>query len=325
MTPPFKPWDNPSLSHTTESNMKIGVMLGASGPSANLAAHIESAKTAEADGFDSVWMANIFGLDAISTLGFAGRETSRIKLGTAVTPTYPRHPTAIAQQALTTAAACDGRFVLGIGLSHKVVIENMLGHSYDKPARHMREYLSVLAPLLRGEAVNYNGEQYRVNGFSINFAEMPKVPLVVAALGPVMLDLTGRLADGTITWMTGPATLESHIIPGISKGAAAEGKPQPSVIVGMPIVLTNDEDGARNFIGQTLAMYGQLPSYRAMLDKEGAAGPADLAMVGDEATLRAGLARLRDMGVTDFGAAISASDSETHARTQAFLKAEASA
>lgn len=303
--------------------MEIGVMLGASGPNANLAAHIDSAKKAEADGFDSVWMANIFGLDAISTLGFAGRETNRIKLGTAVTPTYPRHPTAIAQQALTTAAACDDRFVLGIGLSHKVVIENMLGQSYDKPARHMKEYLSVLAPLLRGETVYFNGEQYRVNGLGINFADRPDVPLVVAALGSIMLDLTGRLADGTITWMTGPATLESHIIPRINKGAAAEGKPQPSVIVGMPIVLTNDEDGARNFIGQTLAMYGQLPSYRAMLDKEGAAGPADLAMVGDEATLRTGLARLRDIGVTDFGAAISASDPETYARTEAFLKAEA--
>lgn len=303
--------------------MKIGVMLGASGPAANLAAHIESAKKAEADGFDSVWMANIFGLDAISTLGFAGRETSRIKLGTAVTPTYPRHPTAIAQQALTTAAACDGRFVLGIGLSHKVVIENMLGFSYDKPARHMREYLSVLAPLLRGEPVNHNGEHYRVNSFSINFADMPKVPLVVAALGPVMLDLAGRLADGTITWMTGPATLESHIIPGISKGASAEGKPQPSVVAGMPIVLTNDEEGARTQIGQSLAMYGQLPSYRAMLDREGVSGPAELAMVGDEATLRTGLSRLRDIGVTDFAAAITAGDAEGYARTEAFLKAEA--
>ena len=104
-------------------------------------------------------MANIFGLDAISTLGIIGYETKKIGLGTAVTPSYPRHPTAIAQQALTTGAAASGRFSLGIGLSHQVVIEDMMGLSYAHPARHMREYLSVLGPLLRGEMANFSGEQ----------------------------------------------------------------------------------------------------------------------------------------------------------------------
>ena len=138
--------------------MKIGTMLGADGTGMTLDDVIATAKAAEAAGLDSIWMANIFSYDAISTLALVGRETSRIELGTAVTPTYPRHPTAIAQQALTTAAASDGRFTLGIGLSHQLVIESMLGMSYDKPARHMREYLSVLMPLKRAVRVTSAGK-----------------------------------------------------------------------------------------------------------------------------------------------------------------------
>ena len=155
------------------TEMKIGTMLGADGTGMTLDDVINTAKAAEDLGLDSVWMANIFSYDAISALALVGRETSRIQLGTAVTPTFPRHPTAIAQQAMTTSAAANGRFTLGIGLSHQIVIENMLGMSYDKPARHMREYLSVLMPLVRGETVSFNGDQYKVNGVTkpcgINF------------------------------------------------------------------------------------------------------------------------------------------------------------
>ena len=144
-------------------------MIGADGANTTLDDVIGIAQHAEkAAGLDSVWMANIFSFDAISTLALIGRETKRIALGTAVTPTYPRHPTAIAQQALTTAAASGNRFTLGIGLSHQLVIENMLGMSYDAPAKHMREYLSVLMPLVRGETVTFNGEQYRVNGITLD-------------------------------------------------------------------------------------------------------------------------------------------------------------
>jgi alkanesulfonate monooxygenase SsuD/methylene tetrahydromethanopterin reductase-like flavin-dependent oxidoreductase (luciferase family) len=129
-------------------------MMGATGME-TLDDVISMVKRAEAAGIDSIWMANIFSYDAISTLAIVGRETKTIELGTAVTPTYPRHPTAMAQQALTTAAASNCRFTLGIGLSHQIVIEGMLGLSYDKPARHMREYLNVLMPLVRGETCNF--------------------------------------------------------------------------------------------------------------------------------------------------------------------------
>jgi 5,10-methylenetetrahydromethanopterin reductase len=303
--------------------MRIGIMLGADGPDGTIDSVIDNARQVERAGFDDLWMANIFGLDAITTLGLVGHATKKIGLGTAVTPTYPRHPSAIAQQAMTSSAAAGGgRFTLGIGLSHKVVIEGMLGFSYDRPAKHMKEYLEILGPLLKGEMVNYAGEEYRVNNLAFRIPGAGPLPLFVAALGPVMLNLAGKLADGTITWMTGPKTLSSHIIPRITAGANSVGKPAPSIAAGFPIALTTDVPAARERIGKSLQMYGMLPSYRAMLDKEGLAGPGDLALLGDEAGLRQDLARLRNVGVTHFTAAIVAGDREAYQRTFDFLASE---
>lgn len=301
--------------------MKKGLMLGATeGPDSSLDGLVKACQEAEANGFDDVWMANVFSFDAISALSIAARETQKIGLGTAVTPTFPRHPTAIAQQALTAgSAAGGGRFKLGIGLSHKLVIEDMLGFSYDKPARHMREYLSILGPLLKGETVSYSGDQYNVNNITIAVPGSGTVPLLVAALGPVMLKLAGQLADGTITWMTGPNTLENHIIPAINAAAQEAGKSKPMIVAGFPVVLTNEPDKAREAIGKTLQIYGMLPSYRAMLDKEGLAGPADVAFVGDEAELRKNIQRLEDIGVTDFSAVIVTTDKNIYDRTMEFL------
>lgn len=300
--------------------MRIGVMSGATGgPDGEIDGLVARAKDLEARGFHSIWMANIFGLDAITALAIVGRETARIELGTAVVPSYPRHPVAIAQQCLTAQAAADGRFVLGVGLSHKLVIENMLGLSYEKPARHMREYMAVLGPLLRGEPVKFAGEHYQVNA-AVQVPGAAPVPVVIAALGDHMLKIAGQTSDGSILWMTGPATIENHIVPKLSAAAAAAGRADPRVVAGFPIILTNKPDEARENIGKLLTMYGQLPSYRAMLDKEGLAGPADLAIVGDEAVLNAELDRLRDVGVTDFDAAIMPVEQGADDRTIAFLE-----
>lgn len=301
------------------TEMRIGTMLGADGTGMSLDDVINMAKAAEDAGLDSVWMANIFSYDAISTLALIGRETSRLQLGTAVTPTFPRHPTAIAQQAMTTSAASNGRFTLGIGLSHQVVIENMLGMSYDKPARHMREYLEVLMPLVRGETVAFNGDQYRVNGVTLDIPGGSPMPVVVAALGPVMLKLAGELADGTNTWMVGPNTMESHIVARLHKAAADAGRPTPRVVGGFPMALTTNVEAAKEKINEQLVIYGQLPSYRAMLDKEGAAGPADIALVGDENALRGEIARLESIGVTDFNAAVVDVEAGARQRTLEFL------
>jgi F420-dependent oxidoreductase-like protein len=297
--------------------MRIGLMLGGSGSSlVDIAAQ---ARRAESGGFASFWMPNIFALDAITTAAIVGREVGRIELGTAVVPTYPRHPVALAQQALTAAVASGGRFTLGIGLSHRIVIEDMFGLDYSKPARHMREYLEVLTPLLRSEPAKFAGSEFRVN-VGLSVPEAPRVPVLVAALGPVMLGLAGRLADGTITWMTGPRTLAHHIVPTIARAARDAGRPAPRIVAGLPIALTNDASRAREAIAKTFEIYGTLPSYRAMLDREGAAGPADVAMVGDEAALRAQIGRLGDAGVTDFDAAIVPLEEGSADRTLAFLE-----
>ena len=299
--------------------MRIGIMLGADGANRNLDGVIALVKQAEAAGLDNVWLANIFSFDAITTLALAGRETQRIGLGTAVTPSYPRHPTAIAQQALTAQAACQGRFTLGIGLSHKLVIEDMLGLSYARRAAHMREYLDVLMPLVRGETLDYDGDEYRVHGLAMDIPGSQGLGVVVAALGPAMLKVAGALADGTNTWMVGPNTMEQHIVPRLASAAEAAGRPAPRIVAGFPIALTSKPDDARQAVGKALTIYGQLPSYRAMLDREGAKGPEDVAILGDENLLRGEIKRLQDIGVTDFNAAIVAAEPGAYDRTLEFL------
>ena len=281
-------------------------------------AAVAAAKQVEAEGFAGFYLPQIFGLDALTTLAIVGREVPRIELGTGVVPTYPRHPMMLAAQALTTQQASGGRLTLGIGLSHQIVIESMFGYSYDKPARHMREYLSILMPLLHGEASAFTGETLTGNG-SVAIETDP-VPVLVAALGPRMLELAGQFTEGTITWMTGPATLDSHIVPSIQKAAADAGRPAPRVAVGLPVCVTDDADGARERAAKTFEIYGMLPSYRAMLDREGAAGPADVAIVGDEATVAAGIKRVADAGATDFSAAEFAVDPEERRRTRELLR-----
>jgi F420-dependent oxidoreductase-like protein len=300
--------------------MRIGVMSGATpGPDGELDGLVARAKDLEARGFHSMWMANIFGLDAIIAQAIVGRETKQIELGTAVVPSYPRHPAALAQQCVTAQAAANGRFVLGVGLSHQLVIENMFGLSYAKPARHMREYMAVLGPLLRGEPAKFEGEEYRVN-MALDMPGASPVPVLIAALGDHMLRIAGRTSDGTILWMTGPQTIESHIGPKLRAAASEAGRSEPRIVAGFPIVVTNDADAVRERIGKALVMYGQLPSYRAMLDKEGAAGPADIAIVGDEKTVDASLDRLRDVGVTDFDAAIVPVEDGADERTIEYLQ-----
>jgi 5,10-methylenetetrahydromethanopterin reductase len=288
--------------------MRIGLFAGTT-PETNLELKglVDFAQDVEARGFDTLWMPNIFGMDGVGACAIVGWETQHIELGTAVTPTYPRHPAALAQQTMTTQLACGGRFTLGIGLSHQVVIEGMYGLSYDRPARHMAEYLQIIAPLLRGEGVQFEGEQLTAK-LALEMPGAEAVPLLVAALGPAMLKLAGTYADGTTTWMTGPRTIEEHIVPTISAASSAAGKPAPRIVCGLPICLTDDVDSAREQIGKSLEIYGMLPSYRAMLDREGVSGPAELSLVGDEPTLRAAIARLRDAGVTDFNAAIFAGE-----------------
>jgi F420-dependent oxidoreductase-like protein len=262
-------------------------------------------------------MANIFGLDALTALAVAGSGVPGIEIGTAVVPTYPRHAAVMAQQALTAALALDGRLVLGIGLSHQIVIEDMYGYSFDAPAAHMREYLSILMPLLDGEAVAVKGKTMSA-GIGLSTPRVGRVPVMLAALGPQMLKLAGQRTDGTILWMTGPATVRDYVAPTINAAAEAAGRKARIVCI-LPVCVTDDPDGAKARAAKVFEIYGHLPSYRAMLDREGAAGPADVAIVGDEDAVASQISALADCGVTDFVAGEFATGADRE-RTRALLK-----
>jgi len=279
--------------------MRIGIGIGEiAGTGGTIDKLVAQAKQAEADGFASGWLANIFGMDAILAAAVCARETATIELGTAVVPTYPRHPTAMAQVALSAAAIARGRFSLGIGLSHQVVIEGMLGLSFAKPYSHMREYLAVLGPLVREGRVAFSGDEFRVNA-TMSVAGAAPCPILVAALAPKMLALAGAETDGTITWMTGPKTIREHTVPRISAAASKAGRKPPRVVVGLPIAVTGKAAAARASAARIFQIYGMLPSYRAMLDREGAGGPADVAIVGGETEVEARIHELEAAGATD--------------------------
>ena len=299
--------------------MRIGILAAEPGGPQALDKLTDQLRRAADDGFASFWLANIFGLDALTALAVAGRQVPGIELGTAVVPTYPRHPAVLAQQALTAAlAAGPGRLTLGIGLSHKIVIEDMYGYSFDRPARHMREYLSVLLPLLDGTAASVDGDTLSAH-IGLSVPRDGRVPVLLAALAPRMLALAGEQTDGTVLWMTGPATVRDYVVPAISAAASAAGRPSPRIVCSLPICVTSDPAAARASADKDLAIYGQLPSYRAMLDREGAAGPGDVAIVGDEDAVAAQIAELADAGVTDFSAAQIAHGPDRE-RTRTLLK-----
>jgi F420-dependent oxidoreductase-like protein len=284
----------------------------------SLDALTETIQTAVDDGFQSAWLANIFGLDALTALAVAGSRVPGIEVGTAVVPTYGRHPLTMAQQAVTTDLATDGRLALGIGLSHQIVIEGMLGLSFDKPALHMKEYLSALMPLLREGKVSFSGQTLSTHA-GLSVPPRPNLPVLLAAMAPRMLHLAGAVADGTVLWMTGPKTVESHVVPLLREAAEAAGKPAPRVVCVLPVCVTDDEGAARARAAKVFAVYDTLPSYKAMLDKEGAAGPGDVAIVGDEASVREQVLGLAVVGVTDFVAG-EFGQGDDAARTRSLLK-----
>ena len=296
--------------------IRIGGMLEANRSFTETVAQLQQLADA---GLAHAFLSQIFDHDALTILAAAGAQVPGIGLGTGVVPVYPRHPMVLAQQALTVQSATDNRLLLGIGLSHQVVVEGIWGYSYERPARYMKEYLASLLPLLRGEVVQSSGEVVTTNAFMpIGIPDVTPPPVVVAALAPAMLKLAGAVADGTITWMTGTDTVASHIVPSIRAAAESAGRPEPRVMVSLPVVVTADREGCAERINAALAIYPNLPSYKAMLDKEGAQSPADVSFIGDEEKVAASIEKLAASGATDFVAA-SAGNREEQARTLALL------
>jgi 5,10-methylenetetrahydromethanopterin reductase len=274
------------------------------------------------EGFRQVWMAQMpWDADLVSVLAVAFREVDTIEVGSAVIPIQVQHPMQLAQRALTLSLISGGRFALGVGMSHRPIVEGVWGVSWDKPVRQMREYLDGLQPLLNGRAADAAGEFWTSRG-SLQLPGATAPDVYIAALGPQMLRLAGRRTKGTLTWMTGPKTLAEHITPTLRGAAVEAGRAESDVrvVASLPISVTDDVDVVRKQAAEAFAIYGTRPSYRAMLDREGYAGPEDAAIIGDEQTVSDRLDELSAVGVDEFTAVTFDASPEGRARTRALLR-----
>jgi F420-dependent oxidoreductase-like protein len=282
--------------------VEIAIGLDVEGP---VEKTLERATNLRSLGFTRMWSSQIFGPDTLTVLAIVGHELRDLDLGTSVVPIQTRHPTMLAAQARTVQDAIGGRLSLGIGLSHKVTVENLWHLSFERPAHLMGEYLATLAPMLRGEKIDVLGERVSATTFGpLGPKDVATPSLLTAALAPKMLEMAGTLADGTLTWMTGVQTIREHVVPTINAAAAKAGKPAPRVVCSLPISVTNDVATTRDHVNERLAIYGQLPSYRAMLDREGAQGPADVGLFGSREEVLEQLHALAEAGATEFSASM---------------------
>ena len=291
--------------------IKIGTLIDVE---KSVTAGVAQAAAIREAGYDSAWANQIFGQDALTLLAVVGAQVPEIELGTAVVPIHPRHPQMLAQQALTVQSASGDRLCLGIGVSHQMVVEGLWGYSYERPGRYMREYLEALMPMLRGETAMVTGEVVQaITVAPLDIPDTAPPPVLVAALASYMLKITGELADGTVTWMTGISTIASHVAPRIAEAASAAGRPSPRVVVSLPVCVTDDPARAKDDIDSAFSIYPTLPSYAAMLEKEGVERPADISLVGTEEQVRDAIGRLEAAGGSELVAAISGNAAEREA------------
>lgn len=258
---------------------------------------------AETAGFASLWVAQPpDDFDALTAVALMGRVTHQIEIGTAVVPMQTRHPIAMAHQALSTQAVCEGRLTLGIGPSHHWVIEDMLGLSYDKPARLVRSYLEVLHVAFAGPGpVDVENEHFRIHN-PLAVTDITPTPILLAALAPLMLKIAGEQTDGTVLWMADARNIAEHIAPSITKAAADAGRPAPRIVAGVPVTLcrTDEVDGAREWAKRAMSHSEYSPNYERLLEHGDAKDSGDFLVAGDEDAVRKSLERYRDAGVTDF-------------------------
>jgi len=311
--------------------MRIGLMIGSDKErqrSGRLSGLTEDVCGAERDGFRSFWVPQIPGyLDAMTAIAVMGEATTSIEIGTAVVPVQTRHPIAMAQQALTTQIACQGRFTLGVGPSHHWIVEDQLGLPYDRPAHLMRQYLEVLNAALAGpEMVDVENELFRVHS-PLDVADPAETPVLIAALAPVMLRIAGEMTSGTILWMADERAIGEHVVPRITKAAADAGRPPPRIVAGVPVALCskNEVQAARDYASRLLGHAELSPNYLRLLEHGDATDVGDVMAAGDESDVLERLRRFRDAGVTDLAARVvpfgadRESRIEGRRRTQAFL------
>jgi 5,10-methylenetetrahydromethanopterin reductase len=296
--------------------------LSGAGTESPIDACVENLAKLRDEGFRRVWISQLpYEPDLLTILAVALREVDTIEVGSGVVPIQNQHPMKLAQQALALSLVSGGRFLLGLGMTHQAVTEGMWGIPWDKPVRRLNEFLDGLLPLLAGEPADAPGETVTTRGaLMIPGAARPDVYL--AALGPQLLKIAGRRTAGTVTWMTGPKTLADHVGPTLRQAAVDAGRDETAVrvVACLPVSVTDDVDGARKQAAEQFKMYGVLPSYRAMLDREGYARPEDAAIIGDEATVTERLAELRAAGVDEYVAATFDPSPEARARSRAVLR-----
>ncbi|MEV4799207.1 TIGR03564 family F420-dependent LLM class oxidoreductase [Nonomuraea sp. NPDC049421] len=295
--------------------MKLGIALATGG--ADLDTLLEQVGAARTAGFESAFFNQYASLDAISVAGLAGRLNPGMEVGTSVAITYARHPYAMAEQALAANAISGGTFTLGLGPSHKHLVEAMYGVPYERPAVHVREYLTALRPLLRGEPVDFQGETLSVAGqIPAPGAEPP--PVLISALGPVMLRVAGELADGTILTWVGAPLIGDYIVPRITAAAEAAGRPAPRVVASAMVCVTSDPDRVRGELQAQMGFTGDFAAYRAVLDRQGLSGVHELLIGGDESDVEKGIERFASAGATDL-TVIPIGTPEEQARTWEFF------
>ena len=301
--------------------MRIGIYGGNVRRGRPLTSLVEEIVEKESEGFVSYWMPQVHMFDALTMIALAGQQTSTIEMGTAVVPSYPRHPNALAQQAATVNALTGGRLVLGVGPSHAPGIE-ALGLKYDRPAQHMREYVSVLKALTTEGQVDHQGDMYQIRT-SIAVPEASPFPIVMSALAPLMLEAAAEVADGTVTWMVGQRTITENTVPRITKAASEAGRDAPRVIVGLPVCVHDDKEQAVARANQVFGHYYQLPNYRRQLDNEGLSSAGEIAVVGNEQDVESQLQAFFDAGATEVLASVFPAGDDSRgsfARTNELLK-----
>ena len=291
--------------------------VAGSGPF-DVEALVDDARRAAADGMASYWVGQQFDWDAFSLLATIAREVPEIELGTAVTHLWTAFPAHMAQQAMSLHVLSGGRFTLGLGLEHEWVMRQMWGLDWHRPVARFEEYLDVVTSLLWTGSVDHHGEFYDVQTAFLRFAPDPDMQVVLAALGPRMLRLAGTRASGTVTWMTGPRTLERHIVPSIRAAAEAAGRPAPRVVALLPVAVTGAVGAMRATVADAMALYQRMPSYQAVLEREGAETAGDIGILGSRGEVEDALGRLAEAGATDLGA-ILFGDEDERAATRELL------
>jgi len=299
--------------------------IGLTGGAATVDRIVSQASRAEADGFTSMWYPSAAGAgDPLAAMTLAGRATSAIELGTAVLQSYACHPVLQASRAnaVVSAIGTPGRFTLGVGPSHQVLVKNRLGLSYDTPGQHTDEYVQILAALLRGEQVSFTGRDFRVEAGPLPLPDGAEIPVLVGALGSRLLRVAGSYTAGTILWMANARAIETHVAPAIRKAAADAGRPAPRIVAGLPVAVHDDDAEARSEAARQFRAYGELPNYQRILSHGGIAGPAEAVIVGDEDSVAVQVRALFEAGATDVWAApfpVGDDASASRARTRALL------